>query len=113
MAEALVGPLSRRDADYHDLWASVAAAPLAELLYAAGQQPGAGGGVEWAWRAAVNVDADGTVPGWRQAADICDQAGAPFRGRLVTIAQWEPRQRDSVARTMREALAPWMARGRV
>lgn len=110
VAEALLEPLSRQDANYHDVWASVAAAPLAELLYAASQQPGGGRGIEWAWRAAVNVDADKRVPGWRQAAHVCDQAGAPFQGDLLKIAQWEPRLRDSVARTMCGALTPWIAK---
>jgi hypothetical protein len=105
-ADALLGPLSRHDAHYHDVWASVAVRPLAELLYAASKQLGGGRGIEWAWQALVNVEADDTVPGWRQAADIWDQ-GTPCPSQLLKVAELPPRQRDSVILMMHAAMAPW------
>jgi hypothetical protein len=107
-ADALLDPLSRQDANYADVWANVAVRPLAELLYAASKQRGDGGGTEWAWHALVNVDVDETVPGWRQAADIWDRAAAPCPSQLLKIAEWPPRQRDSVIRMMHAAMSPWL-----
>jgi hypothetical protein len=91
VAHVLLKPVSRRDANYHDVWANVAERPLAELLYAASKQRGGGCGMEWAWHALVNVEADESVPGWQQAADIWDQAGAPLPGQLLKIAGYPPR----------------------
>jgi hypothetical protein len=106
-ADALLAPLSRHDANYSDVWANVAVFPLAELLYAASRHPG-GRGIEWVRHALVNVEADETVPGWRQAADIWDQAGAPFPGQRVKIAGLESRQRHLVILVMHAAIAPWL-----
>jgi hypothetical protein len=84
---------------------------LAELLYAASKQRNESG-IEWTWHALVNVDADATVPGWRQAADIWDQTGAPLPGQLLRVAGLPQHQRHSVIVVMHAAIRPWLAAAR-
>lgn len=107
VADTLLAPLARQDANYFDVWASVAVIPVAELLYAASVQSGSGSGMQWASRALVNVEADETVPGWRQAATIWERS-APVPGQLRKIAELPSRQRHSVIVIMHAALAPWL-----
>ena len=109
IAETLLEPVSRKDAN-HALWANAAVGPLAELVYAASKQRNVCG-IKWTWHALVNVDADATVPGWRQAADIWDQAGAPLPGQLLYVAGLPSRQRHSVVLMMHAAIAPWLPAG--
>ncbi|MEW2484414.1 hypothetical protein AB0876_32985 [Mycobacterium sp. NPDC049093] len=112
IAHTLLDPLARHDTNTA-VWASIAIRPLAELLYAASTQHGAGSGIDWAWHALVNAEAPTTVPGWRQAAEIWDQAaGAALPGQLCSIAELPPRQRNSVIHTMHAAIAPWLPRTR-
>jgi hypothetical protein len=107
-AEAVLAPLSRRrDVHYNDVWASAAVRPLAELFYAASKQPGGGRGIDWAWRAVVNVESDETVPGWRKAAEIWEQ-GSALPSQLLKVAGYPARQRDSIILVMHAALSPWV-----
>ncbi|MBP2456272.1 hypothetical protein [Mycolicibacterium lutetiense] len=108
-ALALLDPVSRRDTNDHHMWIYVAVRPLAELLYAASQQRGAGNGIQWTWRALVNVEAPTTVPGWQQAARIWDQGDTALPGQLLRIAQLPARQRQPVIHTMHAAIAPWLS----
>lgn len=110
VAHTLLDFLGRNDTNTA-VWASIAVRPLAELLYAASRQHGAGSGIDWTWHALVNTEAPTTVPGWRQAAEIWDQAdGAALPGELCRIAELPPRQRNSVICTMHAAVAPWLPR---
>ena len=109
-AEALLDCASWRDAN-ETLWSNVAVRPLAELLYAASKQRNECG-IEWAWHALFNIDADEAVAGWSQAAKVWDQAGAPLPGQLLRVAGLPPRQRHSVILIMHAAIAPWLAAAR-
>ncbi|SKK91877.1 type IV secretory pathway, VirD4 component [Mycobacteroides abscessus subsp. massiliense] len=108
-ARTLLDPVSRQDTDDHHMWVNVAVGPLAELLYAASQQRGAGNGMQWTWHALVNVEAPTAVPGWQRAARIWDQADTALPGQLLRIAQLPARQRQSVIHTMHAAIAPWLS----
>lgn len=107
IADTLLAPLARQDANYSDVWASVAVIPVAELLYAASVQTGSGSGMQWASRALVNVEADETVPGWRQSATIWERA-APIPSQLRKIAEFPSRQRNSVIVIMHAAITLWL-----
>jgi hypothetical protein len=112
IAAALLESVPRQHAT-DELWATVAVRPLAELLYAASVQ-GNAGGIEWASHALVNIDADETVPGWRQAAEIYGRAvpgDSAMASALLKVGAWTPRQRHSVSYMMHAAIAPWLPAG--
>lgn len=89
------------------IWESQAAGPLAALLYAA--SPAANNkGMQWVLRAVDNLDAERrNEPGWHQAAAYCHRFDVLALG-MLRILDMEPRQRDSVAITMRKAITPWL-----
>ncbi|PBA03700.1 type IV secretory system conjugative DNA transfer family protein [Mycobacterium avium] len=91
------------------VWESQAAGPLAAFLYAASPQ-GNRQGMEWVLRAVDNLDTTpegASQPGWLQAAAICSRYEVLAIG-MTRILGMEPRQRDSVAITMRKAITPWL-----
>ncbi|MBY0286808.1 MAG: type IV secretory system conjugative DNA transfer family protein [Mycobacteriaceae bacterium] len=89
------------------IWESQAAGPLAAFLYAASPQ-GNGEGMDWVLRAVDNIDPENfTEPGWAQAAALCRRYEVLALG-MMRILQMDPRQRDSVAITMRKAITPWL-----
>lgn len=95
-------------------WETLAAAPLAAILRAAGKD-----GIAWA-RSAVSkrtppANADGTInlddktsPCWANAVDRLEEAGsAMLADELASASELEAKMRDSVTITMKSALAPW------
>ena len=92
------------------VWESQAAGPLAAFLYAASPM-GNNEGMEWVLRAVDNIDTTsriaGKKPGWLQAAAICHRYEVLAIG-MARILEMDPRQRDSVAITMRKAITPWL-----
>jgi hypothetical protein len=92
------------------VWESQAAGPLAAFLYAA-SPVGNNEGMDWVLRAVDNIDTTsknaGKKPGWLQAAAICHRYEVLAMG-MTRILEMEPRQRDSVAITMRKAITPWL-----
>jgi Type IV secretory system Conjugative DNA transfer len=92
------------------VWESQAAGPLAAFLYAA-SPAGNNEGMDWVLRAVDNLDTAspnaGKKPGWLQAAAICHRYEVLAMG-MTRILEMEPRQRDSVAITMRKAITPWL-----
>ncbi|MDP7707468.1 type IV secretory system conjugative DNA transfer family protein [Mycobacterium sp. TY815] len=92
------------------VWESQAAGPLAAFLYAASPQ-GNNEGMDWVLRAVDNIDTTSpdarSKPGWLQAAAICHRYEVLAIG-MNRILEMEPRQRDSVAITMRKAITPWL-----
>ena len=94
------------------IWESNTEAPLAAMLYAASPR-GNGKGIEWVLLAVDNLKEDKTnpdVPGWHAAARYV--ASQPlFRNALLRTLAMDPRQRDSIALTMRKAVTPWMRLG--
>ncbi len=95
------------------IWESNTEGPLAAMLYAASPR-GNGAGISWVLLAVDNLDADNRPgkqlsmdPSWLMAADIV--AHKPlFRNALLRTLAMDPRQRDSIALTMRKAVMPWM-----
>ncbi len=88
-------------------WETVATAPLAGILRAAGAD-----GIAWARSAVGRVmpaDPDDTEqPCWMNAADRLMQMGAVMLAEeLVSASQLDDKMRDSVSVTMKSALAPW------
>jgi type IV secretion system protein VirD4 len=94
------------------IWESNTEAPLAAMLYAASPR-GHAKGIEWVLLAVDNLKEDKAnpdVPGWHSAARYV--AGQPlFRNALLRTLAMDPRQRDSIALTMRKAVTPWMRLG--
>jgi Type IV secretory system Conjugative DNA transfer len=94
------------------IWEANTEAPLAAMLYAACPR-GSRKGIEWVLLAVDNLqkdDKDPDAPGWYSAARYV--AGLPlFRNALLRTLAMDPRQRDSIALTMRKAVAPWMRLG--
>jgi type IV secretion system protein VirD4 len=87
------------------VWASYATLPLAGLLYAARRD---NLGIGWVLDAAVNTDRDvpATTPGWASAAQRV--ADTPMLATALTrTVNMDVRQRDSVAKTVLDALAAW------
>ena len=74
---------------------------------------GNGKGIEWVLLAVDNLEEDNNdpdAPGWHSAARCV--AGQPlFRNALMRTLAMDPRQRDSIALTMRKAVTPWMRLG--
>jgi type IV secretion system protein VirD4 len=91
------------------VWESQAAGPLAAFLYAASPS-GNGMGMEWVLKAVDNLEvteAAARQPSWVQAAALCSRYEVLAIG-MTRILGMEPRQRDSVAITMRKAITPWL-----
>lgn len=95
------------------IWESNTEGPLAAMLYAASPR-GCGAGIEWVLLAVDNMaKADprnpqtSLNPGWQMAADIV--AHLPLlHNALIRTLDMDPKQRDSIALTMRKAVMPWM-----
>jgi type IV secretion system protein VirD4 len=92
------------------VWESQAAGPLAAFLFAA-SPAGNNLGMDWVLKAVDNIDTTSknaiSKPGWLQAAAICRRYEVLALG-MTRILDMEPRQRDSVAITMRKAITPWL-----
>jgi hypothetical protein len=92
------------------VWESQAAGPLAAFLYAASPM-GNNLGMDWVLKAVDNIKTTdknaASKPGWLQAAAICHRYEVLALG-MTRILEMEPRQRDSVAITMRKAITPWL-----
>ncbi|MDV6979280.1 type IV secretory system conjugative DNA transfer family protein [Mycobacterium intracellulare] len=94
------------------IWEANTEGPLAAMLYAA-SPCGHGKGIDWVLLAVDNLeqdDKDPDAPGWHSAAR--QVASQPlFRNALMRTLAMEPKQRDSIALTMRKAVTPWMRLG--
>ncbi|ORV08032.1 type IV secretory system conjugative DNA transfer family protein [Mycolicibacterium fallax] len=89
------------------IWESQAAGPLAAFLFAASPM-GNGKGMPWVLEAVDNIDPEKfTEPGWAAAAGLCHAYPVLALG-MMRILEMDPRQRDSVAITMRKAITPWL-----
>jgi type IV secretory system conjugative DNA transfer VirD4/TraG family protein len=92
------------------IWESNSEGPLAAMLYAASPR-GNGQGIEWVLLAVDNLRVErgqlSTTPGWQRAADIVRDKPL-FYNALMRTLDMDPRQRDSIALTMRKAVTPWM-----
>jgi type IV secretion system protein VirD4 len=90
------------------IWESNTEAPLAAMLYAAAKD---GQGMDWVLLAVDNMDWDEdklpVEPGWQLAA-MAVQDKPLFYNALRRTLKMDPRQRDSIALTMRKAVMPWM-----
>ena len=102
----LCAPTSGPQGARFDCWQSLAVAPLAVFLYAASPM-GNGEGMPWVVSAIDNTDPQaGSEPSWVQAAHCCHET--PLLSlSLKRALDMDPRQRDSVAIAMREAVSPW------
>ncbi|MCH9736847.1 MAG: type IV secretory system conjugative DNA transfer family protein [Actinomycetia bacterium] len=91
------------------VWESQAAGPLAAFLYAASPSPHCNGlGMDWVLKGVDNIDPKRiSEPGWAQAAATCSEFPTIALG-MRAIMEMDPRQRDSVAITMRKAITPWL-----
>ncbi|ANQ74422.1 TraM recognition domain-containing protein [Rhodococcus sp. 008] len=90
-------------------WETLATAPLAGILRAAGDD-----GIAWAQAAVSRVKPDDADPDdkdqpcWANAADRLEEMGALMLAEeLVSAGRLEDKMRDSVGITMKSALAPW------
>lgn len=99
------------------IWESNTEGPLAAMLYAASPR-GINAGIEWVLLAVDNMtvatpDKDNPTdqlslePGWQMAANIVGDMPL-FRNALERTLAMDPKQRDSIALTMRKAVMPWM-----
>ena len=90
------------------IWESNTEGPLAAMLFAAAQN---GEGMDWVLLAVDNMEWDEdklpTAPGWQLAA-IAVQDKPLFYNALRRTLDMDPKQRDSIALTMRKAVMPWM-----
>lgn len=90
------------------IWESNTEAPLAAMLYAAAKNRQ---GMDWVLLAVDNMDWDDDMlpveAGWQQAAATV-QDKPLFYNALRRTLKMDPRQRDSIALTMRKAVMPWM-----
>jgi len=114
------------------IWEANSEGPLAAMLYAA-SPCGNRKGIEWVLHAVDNIRKPGRGqppngngqqplplpdpepnqplrPGWYSAAQIVRDQPL-FRNALLRTLDMDPRQRDSIALTMRKAVAPWMRLG--
>lgn len=91
------------------VWESQAAGPLAAFLYAASRSPNCNKkGMAWVLEGVDNIDPKRVdVAGWAQAASFCSDFPTLAVG-MRAIMEMDPRQRDSVAITMRKAITPWL-----
>ncbi|MBY0443540.1 MAG: type IV secretory system conjugative DNA transfer family protein [Mycobacteriaceae bacterium] len=94
------------------VWEANTEAPLAAMLYAASTR-GNGKGIQWVLLAVDNLcdnNPDPDTAGWHNAARyVADQP--LFRNALLRTLDMDPKQRDSIALTMRKAVTPWMRLG--
>jgi hypothetical protein len=102
VAEALLEPLSHIHKT-DEVWRSNALAPLAGVLYAA-SPCGNGEGIAWVSYATMTVDG----AGWREAAEICRADVWMLADVLDRTAKMDPRQRESLRRTIRLAITPYV-----
>jgi hypothetical protein len=100
------------------VWEANAETPLSAMLYAA-SPCGNGEGMTWVLNAVDNVrkpdpPEEGKKPkplepGWWMAAQSKAIRELPlFRNALLRTLDMDPRQRDSIALTMRKSVSPWM-----
>jgi type IV secretion system protein VirD4 len=91
------------------IWEANTEGPLAAMLYAASPR-GNGAGIEWVLLAVDNMRRDRQLtiePGWQMAAEIVRDRPL-FHNALMRTLDMDPKQRDSIALTMRKAVMPWM-----
>jgi hypothetical protein len=92
-----------------ELWSAAAVGPLAAILYAASPR-GNNEGIGWLVRVAAATMPEAladTAQSWRSAVPCL--AGQPILGNALRRAlELDPRQRDSLVMTMRDALSPWL-----
>lgn len=111
MAMSSVGLGADKVAD-SGIWESNSEAPLAGMLYAASPK-GNRLGMDWVLLAVDNMtkpeegQAIPTEPGWVRAAEIVKDKPL-FYNALMRTLDMDPKQRDSIALTMRKAVMPWM-----
>lgn len=93
------------------IWESNTEGPLAAMLYAAATHDK---GMDWVLLAVDNMEwieePDPTVrrePGWQLAAEMVQDLPL-FSNALRRTLDMDPKQRDSIALTMRKAVMPWM-----
>ena len=106
-AQALLST-SERQRD-RGLWSAAAVGSLAGMLYAASPR-GNNEGIGWLVRVAAATTPEAladTAQSWRSAVPCL--AGQPILGNaLRRVLELDPRQRDSLVMTMRDALSPWL-----
>ena len=94
------------------IWESNTEGPLAAMLYAASPR-GNDAGIEWVLLAVDNLSMTKpgkqikTDPGWYNAAQIVKDRPLLYNALMRTL-DMDPKQRDSIALTMRKAVMPWM-----
>lgn len=90
------------------IWESNTEGPLAAMLFAASRN---GEGMDWVLLAVDNMEWDDdklpVEPGWHAAAMAVDNYPL-FYNALRRTLDMDPKQRDSIALTMRKAVMPWM-----
>jgi hypothetical protein len=91
------------------IWESNTEGPLAAMLFAAAKNDL---GMNWVLLAVDNMTfaEDGTLPlqpGWQQACELVQDMPL-FHNALRRTLDMDPKQRDSIALTMRKAVMPWM-----
>ncbi|WP_241474049.1 type IV secretory system conjugative DNA transfer family protein [Mycolicibacterium neoaurum] len=90
------------------IWESNTEGPLAAMLFAASLN---GEGMDWVLLAVDNMEWDDEKlpiePGWQMAA-VAVQEFPLFYNALRRTLNMDPKQRDSIALTMRKAVMPWM-----
>jgi hypothetical protein len=91
------------------IWEANTEGPLAAMLYVASPR-GNGAGIEWVLLAVDNMRIDRQLtiePGWQMVAEIVRDRPL-FHNALMRTLDMDPKQRDSIALTMRKAVMPWM-----
>jgi hypothetical protein len=91
------------------IWEANTEGPLAAMLYAASPR-GNGAGIEWVLLAVDNMRIGRQLtiePGWQMAAEIVRDRPL-FHNALMRTLGMDPKQRHSIALTMRKAVMPWM-----
>ncbi len=90
------------------IWESNTEGPLAAMLFAASLN---GEGMDWVLLAVDNMEWDDeklpVEAGWQMAA-VAVQEFPLFYNALRRTLNMDPKQRDSIALTMRKAVMPWM-----
>ncbi|KDE97173.1 Type IV secretory pathway VirD4 components-like protein [uncultured Mycobacterium sp.] len=90
------------------IWESNTEGPLAAMLFAASLN---GQGMDWVLLAVDNMEWEDeklpVEPGWQMAA-VAVQEFPLFYNALRRTLNMDPKQRDSIALTMRKAVMPWM-----
>lgn len=90
------------------IWESNTEGPLAAMLFAASLN---GEGMDWVLLAVDNMEWEDeklpVEPGWQMAAVAVQEFPLLYNGLRRTL-NMDPKQRDSIALTMRKAVMPWM-----